>query len=248
MELRAEEVKVEILHPASGFEPTVTQLEVRWDPLTGDTSRVLPPSGLLSPQHDDLAPLAVETQAQCPFCSDRIETAVPRFPPGILPEGRVRVGEAVLFPNLSPQSQYSSVSVYSPERHFLILNQLTPRLVADNLATQVAFDRAVLASDPRASWASVNANHLLPSGSSIFHSISRAASTRPRPTSDASWRPFPATATPTTWPPNAASADAGWVNSAGSNGWPRSPRATSGPSFPAAPHLQPNSSRRGNFS
>jgi galactose-1-phosphate uridylyltransferase len=61
------------------------------------------------------------------------------------------------------------VSAYSPERHFLTLNPLTPRLVADNLATQVAFDRAVLASDTRASWASVNANHLLPSGSSIFH-------------------------------------------------------------------------------
>jgi galactose-1-phosphate uridylyltransferase len=86
-----------------------------------------------------------------------------------VPEGRIRVGEAVLFPNLLPQSQYSSVSVYSPDRHFLPLAQLTPRLVADNLATQVAFDRAVMASDGGAAWASINANHLLPSGSSIFH-------------------------------------------------------------------------------
>ncbi len=169
MELRAEEVKVEILHPARGFEPAVTRFEVRRDPLTGHTARLLPPSGLLSAVRHDLGPLADETRARCPFCSDRIDTAVPRFPPRILPEGRIRVGEAVLFPNLVPQSQYSSVSVYSPERHFLGLGQLTPRLVADNLATQVAFDRAVLAADAGASWASVNANHLLPSGSSIFH-------------------------------------------------------------------------------
>lgn len=169
MELRSEKVEVEILHPAHGFEPVVTQLEVRWDPLTGHAARILPPSGLLSPQRFDLASMAEETRAQCPFCSDRIEDAVPRFPSEIVPEGRIRVGEAVLFPNLLPYSQYSSVSVYSPERHFLTLSQLTPRLVADNLAAQVAFARAVSSADADASWVSVNANHMLPSGSSLFH-------------------------------------------------------------------------------
>ena len=169
MELRAEDVKVEILHPAHGFEPVATRLEVRWDPLTGQTSRVIPPCGLLPPSGFDLAALAAETEASCPFCSERIESAVPRFPPGIVPDGRIRVGEAVLFPNLLPYSQYSSVSVYSPARHFLTLAQLTPRLVADNLAAQVAFDTAVGAADPSACWASINANHMLPSGSSIFH-------------------------------------------------------------------------------
>jgi galactose-1-phosphate uridylyltransferase len=169
VELRAEDVKVEILHPAHAFEPVATHVEIRWDPLTGHTSRVLPPSGLLPPHRFELSALADETRAGCPFCSERIEVAVPRFPPGILPEGRISVGEAVLFPNLLPYSQYSSVSVYSPDRHFLTLGQLTPRLVADNLAAQVAFDRTVLTADPGAPWASINANHMLPSGSSVFH-------------------------------------------------------------------------------
>lgn len=169
MELRAEDVKVEILHPAHGFEPVATHLEIRWDPLTDQTSRVLPPSGLLPPQRFDLSGLAEETRASCPFCSERIESAVPRFPPAVLAEGRIRVGEAVLFPNLLPYSQYSSVSVYSAARHFLTLGQLTPRLVADNLAAQVAFDDAMVTADPAACWASINANHMLPSGSSIFH-------------------------------------------------------------------------------
>ncbi|MCA1845642.1 MAG: hypothetical protein LC792_21095 [Actinobacteria bacterium] len=169
MDLRSEELKVEIFHPAHGFESVATHVEMRWDPLTGHTSRVLPPSGLLPPQRFDLATLADETQANCPFCTERIEASVPRFPPAILPEGRIRIGEAVLFPNLLPYSQYSSVSVYSPARHFLTLGQLTPRLVTDNLAAQVAFDGAVLAADPAAGWASINANHMLPSGSSIFH-------------------------------------------------------------------------------
>lgn len=169
MELHAQELDVEILHPAHGDKPVTSRLEVRRDPLTGHTARVLPPSGLMVPQRYDLTSLAEETRAHCPFCSERIDAAVPRFPARIVPEGRIRVGEAVLFPNLLPYARYSSVSVYSPEQHFLTLSQLTPRLVADNLAAQVEFDRAVLAADDGASWASINANHLLPSGSSLFH-------------------------------------------------------------------------------
>ncbi|HET9769915.1 MAG TPA: hypothetical protein VFS16_03420 [Acidimicrobiia bacterium] len=112
--MRAEEVDVEILHPAHGFRPVAARLGIRWDPLTGHSARVLPPSGLTQPQHHDLAAVADETRAQCPFCSERIETAVPRFAPGIVPEGRIRAGEAVLFPNLLPYARHSSVSVTTP--------------------------------------------------------------------------------------------------------------------------------------
>jgi galactose-1-phosphate uridylyltransferase len=46
---------------------------------------------------------------------------------------------------------------------------MTDRLVGDNLWTQVEYGRAVMAADPGSRWASVNANHMLPSGSSLFH-------------------------------------------------------------------------------
>ena len=75
----------------------------------------------------------------------------------------------MLFPNLAPYSKWSSVSVYSPERHLLRLDDLTPSLLADNFMSQVRFARAVLGHDPSSTWISVNANQLPPSGSSIFH-------------------------------------------------------------------------------
>jgi len=92
VELHAEEFNVEILDPAHGDTPVSRRLEVRWDPLTGHTARVLPQSGLMVPQRYDLASLADETRAHCPFCSERIDAAVPRFPPRIVPEGRIRGG------------------------------------------------------------------------------------------------------------------------------------------------------------
>jgi hypothetical protein len=54
----------------------------------------------------------------------------------------------VLFPNLHAYSSHSSVSVYSPRLHYLPLEAITPRLLTDNLATQVGFAKAVMAADP----------------------------------------------------------------------------------------------------
>jgi galactose-1-phosphate uridylyltransferase len=159
--------EAELLDPRRDFEPTRTTVEARRDPLTGHSARILPPGSFPPPAVHDLGQLAAETREGCPFCPERIEQETPRLPTGPGPEGRIRAGEAVLFPNLVPYAKWSSVSVYSPERHLIPLPELTPALVADNLRAQRKFARAVLAFDP--SWISVNANHLPPSGSSIFH-------------------------------------------------------------------------------
>jgi UDPglucose--hexose-1-phosphate uridylyltransferase len=157
-----------MLDPATG-EVIKTAVEVRLDPLTGHTSRILPERGLM-PQNDfDLAAFARETQPSCPFCAERVNQLTPRLTEAIHPEGRIAAGEAVLFPNLHAYSSHSSVSVYSPDLHYLPLKDIAPRLMADNLATQVAFANAVMAADPKSRWTSINANHMLPSGSSLFH-------------------------------------------------------------------------------
>jgi galactose-1-phosphate uridylyltransferase len=46
---------------------------------------------------------------------------------------------------------------------------MTERLVADNLSVQVRYAKEVMAADANSMWASINANHMLPSGSSLFH-------------------------------------------------------------------------------
>lgn len=167
--LERETFEAELLDPRRSFEPTRATIEVRRDPLTGHNARILPAGSFPPPAQQDLERLAAETREACPFCTERIEEQTPRLPPEIWPEGRIRVGEAVLFPNLVPYAKWSSVSIYSADRHHIPLRELTPQLVADNLRAQREFGRAVAAHDPGARWISVNANHLAPSGSSIFH-------------------------------------------------------------------------------
>jgi UDPglucose--hexose-1-phosphate uridylyltransferase len=169
VELHRELLTAELLHPGQGFEPVRTTVEVRTDPLTGHTARIVEPRGLMPPGDVDLEELARRTAERCPFCPGRIEDMTPRLAPAIDPEGRLRRGRALLFPNLHAYGAHSSVSVYDPQLHHLPLEAMTARLVADNLGTQVAFGRAVLAADPQARWFSINANHMVPSGSSLFH-------------------------------------------------------------------------------
>lgn len=158
----------EMLDPGTG-KPVRTAIDVRIDPLTGHTSRILPERGLMPPNDFDLAGFAQEIQPRCPFCPERIDELTPKLPPAIHPDGRIVQGDAVLFPNLHAYSSHSCVSVYSPRLHYLPLEDMTNRLMADNLATQVAYAKAVMADDPESRWASINANHMLPSGSSLFH-------------------------------------------------------------------------------
>ena len=170
MELKREVLTSDILDPRNEYRPTPVEVEVRWDPLIGYSSRLVRGGGPQLPASDfDLEAFGRETAERCFFCPPRLEAVTPRFPPELVPEGRIRRGEAVLFPNIQAYSLYSSVSVYSAALHYLPLEKVTAAIVCDNLAAQVDFVSRVQRHDTRAAWVSINANHMLPSGSSLFH-------------------------------------------------------------------------------
>jgi UDPglucose--hexose-1-phosphate uridylyltransferase len=169
MELKREVLTSDILDPRSDFQPTPTEVEVRWDPLLGYSARLVTGSRLLPPSDFDLEAFGRKTAETCFFCAPRVEAVTPKFPAALVPEGRIRRGEALLFPNIQAYSRYSSVSVYSPALHYLPLDRVTGPIVRDNLAAQVDFVARCIRYDPSAPWVSINANHMLPSGSSLFH-------------------------------------------------------------------------------
>jgi UDPglucose--hexose-1-phosphate uridylyltransferase len=168
MKLESRRLTAEMLEPGSG-KRIDTPVEVRIDPLTGYSTRIVPDRGLMPRSDFDLERFAAESQPRCPFCPERIDDLTPRLPAEIDPEGRIVRGESVLFPNLHAYSSHSCVSVYSPRLHYLPLERMTAELIADNVATQVAYAQAVTAAYPDSIWGSINANHMLPAGSSLFH-------------------------------------------------------------------------------
>lgn len=142
-------------------------LEVRVDPLLGTSSRIVEGVRLQTAEPDALLPVQAPDPA-CPLCPERLDVVTPRLSPAIAPDGRLRVGETTLFPNLAPYSQYAAVAVFSP-RHWLSLADFTPALLGDNLAAAIQYVRAVHDHDPDARYAAYNINYLYPSGGSLPH-------------------------------------------------------------------------------
>ncbi len=102
------------LDPRTDFQETTIACEMRRDPLTGRSGRVAHGLGFRI-QRLDVAPLIAVSQPSCPFCPVRLFEVTPRFPAEIVPEGRLKLGEAVLFPNLVPYDEHSAVTVMSQE-------------------------------------------------------------------------------------------------------------------------------------
>jgi galactose-1-phosphate uridylyltransferase len=153
---------------AAGGEWTRVRLRWRRDPLTGAGARILTGVKLQPQTRTDLAALTAKP-AFCPFDAEHLDTATVPFPAELTPEGRIRVGKAVVVPNIMAYATHSAVGIYDPERHFVDLDEMTPTLVGDALGAMVRHARAVRQIDPSALWSSVNANYLPPSGASLVH-------------------------------------------------------------------------------
>jgi len=149
---------------------TWTRVRLRWrrDPLTGASARILTGAKLQPRRRPDLTELTAKP-AFCPFDIEHLETATSPFPAELTTEGRIRLGKAVVVPNLMAYATHSAVCIYDPERHFLDLDDLTPSIVGDALAVMVRHAQAVRRLDSAAVWSSVSGNYLPPSGASVIH-------------------------------------------------------------------------------
>ena len=165
-----EERDLEARVPDLAAGGTWTRVRLRWrrDPLTGASARILTGVKLQPESRTDLTELTTRP-VFCPFDSEHLEKATFPFPPELTDEGRIRVGRAVIVPNIMAYATHSAVGIYDPERHFLDLDEMTPSLVGDALAAMVRHARAVRRLDPAAVWSSINANYLPPSGASLVH-------------------------------------------------------------------------------
>jgi galactose-1-phosphate uridylyltransferase len=168
------ETTVEFLNPLKNFAPESYALEVRKDPLLGTTSVYNPylrdKAKAFFGENDPglIQRLVEESEKTCIFCGDKPDTGSPKYLPTLLPEGRVIVGEAVLFANLFPLATYHPV-VSLCRAHFLKLTEFTPQLLCNGFSAARSFLKAVYAKDPSSVYASVNANYLFPAGASLVH-------------------------------------------------------------------------------
>lgn len=163
-----------ILNPQNNYSEETHKVAVRKDPLLGDTSVYNPflrdkAKAFFGDNDPELVrQLVDESSKTCIFCGDRIEKATPKYPPAVVPEGRIRRGEALLFPNLFAIGKYHAV-VALRASHFLKLSEFTTGIVGDGLTAARDFIRAVYRNDESVQFVTINANYLFPGGASLVH-------------------------------------------------------------------------------
>lgn len=166
--------EVRFHNPLKDFAEDLHQLEIRKDPLLGDVSIHNPylkdkAKAFFGECDQDLVRRLVEESGKnCFFCGERVELGTPRFTSDLVAEGRLRVGEAVLFPNLFSLGTHHPV-VCLCKAHFLQLSEFRPDMMADGLTAAQEFLKIVYQRAPSAAFAAVTANYLFPAGASLVH-------------------------------------------------------------------------------
>ncbi len=154
------------LEPRSGFQEVAVSCEIRWDPLTGRSGRVAHVAGFrLLPL--DVQPLIEMSKQFCPFCPEHIFEVTTKFPPEIVPEGRLQRGEAVLFPNLAPYDEQSAVAAMSRE-HYVPMGTFTQLLLSDAFQVCLEYLRRLRAL-PGTTYPLIFWNYLPASGGTQIH-------------------------------------------------------------------------------
>ena len=165
---KKEIVTAKIRNPLKNFELSEEEIEIRWDPLLNYTCRIAKEKGLDKTPDEQPLNEYIRNAESCFFCEGRVESQTPMMPEEIDSAGRIVVGEALLFPNLSGFGRYSGVCIFSKE-HFISIDGFTQTQIMNALkACQIYFQKCA-AGDKQTLYPSINGNYLLPAGSSILH-------------------------------------------------------------------------------
>jgi len=150
------------------------ELEIRQDPLTGAQSifnpRLEDKVAMFYGQSDAalIEKMAEESQANCFLCGDTWKQITPSYPEALVPEGRIQVGQAVLFPNIFPAAQIHAV-IRVGEKHYVPLSEFDPKAVGDAFSASLELTKLLSEADAGVKYLTINGNYLGPAGASIAH-------------------------------------------------------------------------------
>ncbi|TYO97774.1 hypothetical protein [Desulfallas thermosapovorans] len=157
------------LDPMNNFAPKTVVSEIRYDPLTGQISRIFPFRKFILHRHDWTPFVEESKQKFCPFCPGILDKATPKFPVNIAPEGRIRMGNATVIPNLNPYEKYASLVVMSSQ-HYIPMEEIDVNLIANSFRAGLNYLQRVIATDPEeARYLSIGWNYMPYAGGSLIH-------------------------------------------------------------------------------
>lgn len=155
------------LDPMQAFKASERKSEVRYDPLTKQSTRILD-FPVKEMERVDLNPLIEKSKAVCPFCPELIELVTPKFSTGRASKERYIIGEALCFPNAFPYDENGAVTVMS-RSHYLALADFNAGIIGNAVGCCLEYLGDIIEAQPEAVYQSINWNYMPLAGGSIVH-------------------------------------------------------------------------------
>lgn len=157
------------LSPLEEFRPFEGKVEVRWDPLTKLTSRIVhfPKKKV---EYTDVSSFAkMAPRETCPFCPENIGNMTSKFEPQLFGEERIREAGITVIPNILTFDKYCIVAVITQE-HFLEMEGFLEKdSIGDGIKVLIPLLRKICEKDSKVNYLSINCNYMPMSGSSVLH-------------------------------------------------------------------------------
>ena len=157
-----------LLDPRNNFTEKSFPLEFRYDPLTKDMGLVIESRRVQLERADLSKVIARSLEIGCPFCPGFVEKVTPKFIPDICSEGRIKAGEAVIFPNMDPYMPYSAITVVG-SKHFVGLPEFSVDMLTNAFLASQTYLKRIQEYDPRAKYCYIMWNYMPPANSSQIH-------------------------------------------------------------------------------
>ncbi|MEM3476447.1 MAG: hypothetical protein QW647_04300 [Candidatus Bathyarchaeia archaeon] len=153
------------------FQEISQEIEIRKDPLTGEVCRINTNRAKRPKQSlafiNELDKLIQNSKLNCVFCLDNIEKLTPSFPADF--PKKIKVKEAVVFPNLYPYGAFHIVGVFSSIHHYLDLNQFNSELIENCFKACLTYFNILYKRFPEIKYWWIGWNHMPSGAASIIH-------------------------------------------------------------------------------
>ena len=167
-------VESSFLSPLKDFSLDKQRIEFRRDTLTGrwcriNVARAKRVRQSTSSEHENNDHIELKDfERGCFFCPEKVDKDTPKFQKTVIREGRIKIGETVLFPNLFPFAYYHGIAIVTT-KHYVGLEEFTKRQLRDTLTAGITFLKKVCKMDSKIRHTTMLWNFLPPSGASIVH-------------------------------------------------------------------------------
>ena len=156
------------LDPFNNFQEKQVAFEIRYDEITGVSSRILLDRSYMSLKPEIDFYLEKSPESLCPLCSGLFEKLTPKFTPDVISSGKFQRDEAYLFPNAFPYDHNHSVATFS-SRHFVPLNELTAAFMQNGFKVCGDYFHRMAEMNLGNKYCSINWNYMPPAGGGLVH-------------------------------------------------------------------------------